>query len=225
MTFRESIRLNQKLGVKHTPELKGGTAASINAVFGSQAAYAQALINDLQAEGVKPRDAWPQSFNPADVLYWVKNTAYGAQAVFLIDYDANANNILLFNTSGQQLVTREAQLEFFRELRRARVRVIAPAMPALLTVAGGRVVPSQLARDLKAMGFEIITWTFERSDLRRGASGAGFYYDFDALGEVIRTDSDMYEALHVLARDVKILGIFSDWPATVSYYASCMGLK
>jgi hypothetical protein len=22
-----------------------------------------------------------------------------------------------------------------------------------------------------------------------------------------------------------ILGIFSDWPATVSYYASCMGLK
>jgi glycerophosphoryl diester phosphodiesterase len=24
---------------------------------------------------------------------------------------------------------------------------------------------------------------------------------------------------------VKILGIFSDWPATVTYYANCMNLK
>jgi glycerophosphoryl diester phosphodiesterase len=29
----------------------------------------------------------------------------------------------------------------------------------------------------------------------------------------------------VQAREVKILGIFSDWPATVTYYANCMGLK
>jgi glycerophosphoryl diester phosphodiesterase len=29
----------------------------------------------------------------------------------------------------------------------------------------------------------------------------------------------------VLARQVGILGIFSDRPATVSYYSSCMGLK
>jgi glycerophosphoryl diester phosphodiesterase len=28
----------------------------------------------------------------------------------------------------------------------------------------------------------------------------------------------------VLAQDVGIIGLFSDWPATVSYYASCMGL-
>lgn len=225
MTFRESIALNQKLGVKHTPELKAGDAASIAAVFGSQERYAQALINDLVAGGVRPKDAWPQSFNVNDVLYWVRNTAFGPQSVFLIDYNATTNNILLADTNGQALVTREEQLAFFRKLRQAKVRVIAPAMPALLAVSGNNVVPSQLALDLKAMGFEIITWTFERSDLRRGASGAGFYYDFDAAGAAIRTDSDMYKALHVLARDVKILGIFSDWPATVSYYASCMGLK
>jgi glycerophosphoryl diester phosphodiesterase len=29
----------------------------------------------------------------------------------------------------------------------------------------------------------------------------------------------------VLARHVGILGIFSDWPATVTYYANCTGLK
>jgi glycerophosphoryl diester phosphodiesterase len=33
----------------------------------------------------------------------------------------------------------------------------------------------------------------------------------------------MYLALDVLAREVGIRGIFSDWPATVTYYANCMG--
>jgi glycerophosphoryl diester phosphodiesterase len=98
-------------------------------------------------------------------------------------------------------------------------------MPALLAVDGSdRVVPSKLAKDLKAMGFDLITWTFERADLRQGAAKAGFYYDFDPQGRAIRKDSDMYKALDVLAQDVKILGIFSDWPATVTYYANCMGL-
>jgi len=225
MTLRESIELNQRNGVKHTPELKAGDAASIDAVFGSQEKYAQKLADEMRNAGVRPSDAWPQSFNVNDVLYWVKNTRYGDQAVFLIDYDAAANNILLFDTTGKRLVTRDEQLAFFRELRKSRVNVIAPAMPALLSVNGDRVVPSQLAKDLKAMGFDLITWTFERADLRKGAASAGFYYDFDPTGATIKKDSDMYKALDVLAKDVKILGIFSDWPATVTYYANCMNLK
>jgi glycerophosphoryl diester phosphodiesterase len=68
LTFAESIALNKKLGVKHTPELKAGDAKSIAAVFGSQERYAQALIDELQANGVRPRDAFPQSFKPSDVL-------------------------------------------------------------------------------------------------------------------------------------------------------------
>jgi glycerophosphoryl diester phosphodiesterase len=225
LTLRESIELNRALGVKHTPELKGGDPRSIASVFGGQEQYAQKLADELQAANVRPRDAWPQSFNVHDVLHWVQNTAYGKQAVFLVDYDAARNNILLFDTTGKRLETREEQLNFLRELRKANVEVIAPAMPALLAVNGNRVVPSQFAQDLKAMQFQIITWTFERADLRQGASKAGFYYDFDPTGAAIKTDSDMYKALDVLAKEVGILGIFSDWPATVSYYASCMGMK
>ena len=75
------------------------------------------------------------------------------------------------------------------------------------------------------MSYDIITWTFERSDLRQGASRAGSDFDFDSTGSVIKKDSDMYKALDVLAKDVGILGIFSDWPATVTYYANCMGMK
>ena len=225
MTLRESIALNEKSGVKHTPELKGGDADTIAKTFGGQDQYAQKFADELQAAGVKPHDAWPQSFNVNDVLYWINNTAYGRQAVFLVDYDAAKDNILLFDTTGKQLEKKEDQLKFFMELRKAKVRIVAPAMPALLAVNGSRVVPSQLAKDLKGMGFDIITWTFERADLRQGASKAGFYFDFDPTGAAIKKDSDMYKALDVLAREVKILGIFSDWPATVSYYASCMDLK
>ena len=226
MSLRDSIRLNEMNGVKRTPELKAGDPDTIMKIFGSQEQYAQKFADVLQDEGVKPRDAFPQSFNANDILYWIKNTKYGKQAVFLVDYDADKNNILLFDTTGKQLVDKADQPKFFRELRNAKVQIIAPAMPALLAVDGrGRIVPSQLANDLKGMGFDIITWTFERSDLRQGASKAGFYYDFDPNGVAIKKDSDMYKALDVLARDVKILGIFSDWPATVTFYANCMGLK
>lgn len=225
LTLKESIELNQRNDVKHTPELKGGDPVRITAVFGGQEQYAQRMADEMRDAGVRPRDTWPQSFNVNDVLYWVRNTQYGNQSVFLIDYDAAKNNILLFDTTGKQLVTRAEQLAFFAQLKKARVKVIAPAMPALLSVDGNRVVPSQLAKDLRHMGFDIITWTFERSDLRGGAASAGFYYDFDPTGAAIRKDSDMYKALDVLAKDVKILGIFSDWPATVTYYANCMKLE
>ncbi len=213
LTLRESIALNRRLGVKHTPELKAGNPQRVAQVFGSQAAYAQKLIDELRRGGVQPRDAWPQSFNLQDVLHWVRNEPrYGRQAVYLDDVDPGA---------GIPRLTAEE----LREVRSQGVRIFAPPMPALLAVDGAdEIVPSQYALDIEAAGFDIITWTFERADLRRGASSAGFYYAFDPNGRAVKKDSDMYEALHVLAQDVNILGIFSDWPATVTYYANCMGL-
>ncbi len=223
LTFAESLALNQKLGVKHTPELKGGDPSTIAGVFGNQKNYALKFANELRAAGVKPREVWPQSFNVEDVLVWIDNTEYGRQAVYLLDFNATdpVNDIII-----QAPYNQMKRAEYFAMLRQRGVRIVAPAMPALLAVdAGGRIVPSQLAKDLKAWGFDIITWTFERADLRQGASKAGFYYDFDPQGRAIRTDSDMYKALDVLASEVRIIGIFSDWPATVTYYANCMGLR
>jgi glycerophosphoryl diester phosphodiesterase len=214
MTLEESIALNRKLGVKHTPELKGGDAQRIAAVFGGQAQYAQRMVDELRAGGVKPRDAWMQSFNLDDILYWIAHEpAYARQAVYLVDYDPAQHDTIP--------PLPRAELERIKALG---VRTIAPPMPALLAIENGRVVPSALARTLKEMGFDIITWTFERADLRQGASKAGFYYAFDPAGEAIRTDSDMYIALDVLARQVGVRGIFSDWAGTVTYYANCMGL-
>jgi glycerophosphoryl diester phosphodiesterase len=222
LTFKESIALNQELDVKHTPELKGAAHQDrVDAIFGGQNQYAQAFADTMRDAGVKPRDTWPQSFNVEDVLYWIDNTKYGKQAVYLLDYDSSVDDIVI-----QAPYDAMDRMAYFQMLRDEGVNIVAPPVPALLAVNGnGEIVPSQLATDLKAKGFDIITWTFERSDLRQGASKAGYYYDFDPTGIAIKKDSDMYKALDVLAKDVGVLGIFSDWPATVTYYANCMGLK
>ena len=35
-------------------------------------------------------------------------------------------------------------------------------------------------------------------------------------------EGQMLQALHVLANDVGVRGVFSDWPGTVTYYANCL---
>ncbi|TCT19250.1 glycerophosphodiester phosphodiesterase family protein [Thiobaca trueperi] len=217
LTFKESVALNRKNGVKHTPELKGATHQDrVDDIFGSQEEYAQKLIDELKEAKVNPKDVWLQSFNKDDVLYWIQNApAYGQQAVYLDSIDPTTNPAIPRLT-----------LDELKALKKDGVRIVAPPMWALLDVnEAGQVVPSQYAKDIKKAGLAIIAWTFERSDLRQGASKGGWYYLFDPEGKAIKKDSDMYKALDVLAQQVKILGIFSDWPATVTYYANCMGLK
>ncbi|MDG4561136.1 MAG: glycerophosphodiester phosphodiesterase family protein [Candidatus Competibacter sp.] len=222
VTFKESVALNQANGVKHTPELKSATHQDrIDAIFGGQEQYAQQFADTMKNAGVKPQDTWPQSFNLEDIFYWIDHTQYGKQAAYLLDYDTTKDDVII-----QSPYDAMDRTEFLKMLKKRGVKVIAPSIPALLRVtSSGDIVPSPFAKDLKGMGFDIIAWTFERADLRQGASKAGYYYDFDPTGGAIKKDSDMYKALDVLAKDVKILGIFSDWPATVTYYANCMGLK
>lgn len=213
VTLKEHIALVKQWGVAQTPELKEGDAARIQAVFGGQAQYAQKLIDTYKEAGVDPRKVYPQSFNVNDVLYWVKNEpAFGKQAVYLDSIEPALN---IPRLSKERLA----------ELKKAGVRIIAPPMWALLAVnEANEVVPSDYARDIKAAGFRIITWSFERVDLSKGAAGKGSYYQFDPQGKAIKKDSDMLKALDVLARKVGVDGVFSDWPGTVTYYANCMGL-
>jgi glycerophosphoryl diester phosphodiesterase len=71
VTFKESISINQRNGVKHAPELKEATYPDrVNAIFGSQAGYAKKFIDTLVEAGVKPKDVYAQSFSLNDVIYW-----------------------------------------------------------------------------------------------------------------------------------------------------------
>ncbi|MEM9493108.1 MAG: glycerophosphodiester phosphodiesterase, partial [Myxococcota bacterium] len=83
-----------------------------------------------------------------------------------------------------------------------------------------QIVPSVYADAAKTAGLELITWTLERSGLLRDRGG--WYYQ--TIADAVDNDGDMMVLLDVLARQVGVLGIFTDWPATVTYYANCMGL-
>ena len=85
----------------------------------------------------------------------------------------------------------------------------------------GDIVPSNYAMYAKAAGLDIITWTLERSGLLK--NGGGWYYQTTIAA--IDNDGDAMVMLDVLAKEVGVLGVFSDWPATVTYYANCMGIK
>ncbi len=219
LTHKESIDLLEKLGSKYTPELKGANRAAklqVEAVFGSQSAYAQAMIDDYKAAGISPRKVFAQSFNKDDILYWIRNDPdFGRQAVFLDD--ANFPSEL----------PNAAELKGYAS---QGIRIVAPPMWALLAVENGRIVPSRYTQDAKAAGLDIITWTLERSGRiveevlpTKGTSSPSFY--FQTTLDALHNDGDLMTTLDVLAKQVGILGIFSDWSGTVSYYASCMGLK
>ena len=210
MTHAESIALFRSLGVKFTPELKSPSVAMPYNGF-SQQDYAQKLIDEYKQAGIPPEDVWPQSFNLEDVLYWIEHEpAFGKQAVYLdgrySDDSFDVMNPATFSPS-------------MAELKAKGVTYIAPPIWMLLTLQDGNIVPSPYAEAAKAAGLTIITWTLERSGPLN--SGVGWYYQ--TVSDAITSDGMMYEVLDVLAQDVGIAGIFSDWPATVTYYANCMG--
>src|SRR5216110_2798670 len=219
LTHKESIELLRDLGSKYTPELKAANRAAklqVEAVFGSQSAYAQAMIDDYKEAGISPGKVFAQSFNKDDILYWIKNDPdFGRQAVFLDDANVPAE------------LPGAAELKGYAK---QGIRIVAPPMWALLAVDNGKIVPSQYTRDAKAAGLDIITWTLERSGRivedvlpTKGTASPSFY--FQTTLDALRNDGDLMTTLDVLAKQVGILGIFSDWSGTVSYYASCMGLK
>lgn len=207
LTHAESIELFKKLGVKMTPELKSPSVTMPFDGF-TQQAYAQKMIDEYRAAGVPPSRVWPQSFDIRDVQYWVAGTAYGRQAVFLDD----ANTVSELPTAAELLA-----------LKQQGINIWAPPTFALLAVdASGRIVPSQAAKDARAAGLDLITWTIERSGILADG-GNGFYYQ--SFDSAVKNEGAIMEALDVLARQVGVIGVFSDWPATTTFYANCAGLR
>lgn len=207
MTHAESIELFKSLGVKMTPELKFPSVEMPFEGDYTQEMYAQQMIDEYQAAGVKPKNVFAQSFNLDDILYWIENEPrFGKQAVYL---DASDNPAEAENT-----------IAMMAELSAMGVNYLAPAMWALVTLDDGEILPSDYALAAKANEIKLITWTLERSGLLQ--SGGGWYYQ--SITDATDNDGDVMVLLDILAQDVGIEGIFSDWPATVTYYANCKGL-
>ncbi|AEG12798.1 glycerophosphoryl diester phosphodiesterase [Shewanella baltica BA175] len=213
MTHAESIEMFKKAGVKMTPELK---AASVSMPFDgfTQQDYAQKMLDEYTAAGVDASQVFPQSFILDDIKYWVANAPeFAKQAVFLDDrYDYNS----AFDP--QNSATWSPSMA---DLKTQGVEIIAPPLWVLVALdADKKIIPSEYAKAAKGAGLKIITWSLERSGLLK--NGGGFYYQ--SITKAIDNEGDTFELLDVLAKDVGVIGVFSDWPATVTYYANCMDL-
>lgn len=210
LTHKESIQLFKKMGRKFTPELKSPSVVMPFEGDYTQEDYAQQMINEYKEAHVPARHVWAQSFNRDDVLYWIENEPrFGKQAVFL---DDRVYNDPSFVASQQDM----------NEIAAQGIQIVAPPLWALLTLdANNNIVPSDYAKYAKNAGLDIITWTLERDGPL--AAGGGWYHQ--SITDAINNDGDTFNVLHVLAKDVGVLGVFSDWPATTTFYANCMGLK
>ncbi|MGQ7846189.1 glycerophosphodiester phosphodiesterase family protein [Granulosicoccus sp. 3-233] len=213
ITHRESIALFDEYGVAMTPELKEAAVDMPYQGDYTQAAYAQQLIDDYTAAGISADRVYPQSFQLEDVLYWITETPeFGEQAVFLDDrYTVEGfdpADATTFNPSMQELVDQGVQY-------------LAPPIPFLVTLDDQQnIVPSVYASEASSRGLKLITWTLERSGSLN--EGGGFYYS--SVSPVIDDDGDTLRVLDVLARDVGVTAVFSDWPATTTFYSYCTDL-
>ncbi|MEG3757002.1 glycerophosphodiester phosphodiesterase family protein [Pseudoalteromonas carrageenovora] len=209
MTHKQSIELFKALDVKMTPELK---SPQVSMPFDgmTQQQYAQKMLDEYTQLDVPSNRVYPQSFNLDDVKYWINNNPdFANQSVYLDGRDSEAG----FDPSNPD--TWQPSME---ELVTDGVKILAPPIWMMLSINNNNdIVPSQYAINAKAAGLELIAWSLERSGPLN--EGGGYYYQ--SIADVIDNDGDMMTVVDVLAQDVGVMAIFSDWPATVSYYASC----
>ncbi|WP_422381020.1 glycerophosphodiester phosphodiesterase family protein [Marinicellulosiphila megalodicopiae] len=215
MTHKESIELFKQLNVKMTPELKSASVLMpFNTNF-SQQQYAKKMLEEYIALGVDPKQVYPQSFDIEDVRYWIKHyPEFAKQTVWLDDvvYKDDAKEAL-------DITAYQSQINNMAAYKAEGIHYIAPPMFTLLELdSSNNVVPSQYAKAANAAGIKLITWTLERSGLLK--NHGGWYYQ--TINDSVNHEGDMFMVLDVLAKQVGIVGMFSDWPATTTYYDNCM---
>ena len=214
VTHDESIALIKSLGAKFTPELK---APEVPMPFDgdyTQEKYATQMLGAYKSAGIPPAHVFAQSFSLADILYWVKTEPeFAAQAVYLEDR---------YEKRGLDPARYETWKPSMAELKAQGVKILAPPIYAMLALnAEGKIVPSEYARAAKAAGLDLIGWSLERDGPLH--KGGGFYHS--SVRAAIDRDGDTLTVLDVLAKQVGVRAMFSDWPATTTFYANCMGMK
>ena len=108
------------------------------------------------------------------------------------------------------------------EIKAAGGNILAPPIYMMLALDDKKqIVASDYAKAAKAAGLDLIAWSLERDGPLD--KGGGFYHR--SVKAAIDRDGDTLTVLDVLAKQVGVRGVFSDWPATTTFYASCTKIK
>ncbi len=214
VTHAESIALIKSLGAKFTPELKAPEVPMPFGGYYSQEAYATQMLDEYRTAGISPSEVFAQSFNVADILFWIKTAPdFGKQAVYL---DGR------YETAGFDHTKPETWKPSMTELAASNVKILAPPIYMLLAIdADKKIVASNYAKAAKSAGLDLIAWSLERDGPLD--KGGGFYHR--SIKAAIDREGDTLTVLDALVKQAGVRGVFSDWPATTTFYASCTGIK
>ncbi|CAO2647248.1 Nn.00g081700.m01.CDS01 [Neocucurbitaria sp. VM-36] len=180
----------------------------------TQQQYAQDLVDTFRNKGIDFSRVWPQSFLYDDVIFWLQHDhSFGKQAIYLQQFDT------------PEAIA--AGMKNLSSVRAAGVNIIGPPLPMLVGVGGPEnktIVPSEYAKAIKANGMDIIAWTYDRSGPLATVKSQGEYY-FSSIASITHYDGQYFDLLDVLANRIGIKALFTDWAATVTYFANCFDLK
>ena len=204
MTHGESIRQIETLGRNFIPELKRAQVTMPFVDGFDEQRYAQKLLQEYVQMGIDPQRVLPQSFDLDVVFYW-------------IDYFPQFADQVVWLHGQARLPGFESSLDDMRQLYDRGLRIIAPPISALIGLDDkGQLIATPYAQHARAAGLDIVTWTFESGDAV--APDNKFYAPIKSF---MTHPGKMLEVLAVLAREVRVRGVFTDWPGTVTYYKNC----
>ena len=102
-----------------------------------------------------------------------------------------------------------------KSLKKMGVPILAPPIWVLLKLGKDqKLAASRYAIEAKKQGLRLITWSLERSPID------GWYYQ--GLSKKLKHEGDIFFLIEALDKEVGVEAIFSDWPASVSFYANCI---
>lgn len=208
MSHAQSIALIDEHDRMMTPELK---APEVEMPFNdfSRADFADAIVEAYVGANIAPERVFLQSFHLEDIQHWLTHWPQFARQAVWLDGRYTLDGFDPNNADSWQLS--------MDELFDMGVRYLGPPLWMLVRVEDGRIAPSKYAKHAEAAGLKLIAWTVERSGPLD--DGGGWYYQ--SIAEITQHAGTVLELLNVLKYDIGVVGVFSDWPATTTYFAHC----
>lgn len=208
MSHASSIALIDQYNLMMTPELKAPEVEMPFAGF-SRADFADAIVQAYVDADVAPERVFLQSFHLEDIEHWLQHwPQFARQAVWL------DGRYTLPDFDPQQPDSWQMSMQALYD---KGVRYLGPPLWMLVAREDGAIVPSVYAREARNAGLKLIAWTVERSGSLE--DGGGWYYQ--TIADITNDASMVLKLLDVLKHDVQVEAVFSDWPATTTYFAHC----